>query len=65
MPFEKMLSIKQVAEVLELSPMTIWRMVSTGYIPARKVGRQWRISAQTIERFTEKRTNQVHHHTVP
>ena len=64
MSLEKMLSIKRVADILELAPITVYRMVNAGLIPARKVGRQWRISSQMLERFTEKRTNNVHHESV-
>ena len=40
---EKLLSIREAAEVLRVSPMTIYRLSRDGEIQAIKVGWQWRV----------------------
>ena len=55
MPIQKMLSIKETAAILGISAITALRMVNSGYLPARKVGRQWRINPNALERFMDQR----------
>lgn len=40
---------KQAAKELQVSQRTVQRMCERGEIPAKKVGRQWRISADYKE----------------
>lgn len=37
------LTVNQVAEILQVEPRTIRRNIEFGEIPARKIGRVWRI----------------------
>ena len=55
MPIQKMFSIKETAAILGISAITALRMVNSGYLPARKVGRQWRINPNALERFMDQR----------
>lgn len=52
------LTIKQAAELLQVSEETIRRHVRQGHYPAFKVGRQWRIRKKeflAIFELTEKK----------
>jgi excisionase family DNA binding protein len=47
----KVLKLKEVAEYLRLSPMTIYRMANNGDIPCFKVGDEWRFREEAIEQW--------------
>ena len=42
---------KQVAEYLQLHVMTIYRHIHSGKLPAAKIGSQYRIKRQYVERL--------------
>lgn len=46
-----LLKVRQVADYLAVSPMTVYRMIRSGELPAMKVGRQYRIDARVLEAF--------------
>ena len=45
----EILTVDQVAELLDLHPKTIRRFIREGKLSARKVGGQWRMTRQDIE----------------
>ena len=49
------LSVKQMAEILQVSRRTIYRMIDSGKLPAYKLDRDWRIAKEDIDQFLEKR----------
>lgn len=48
------LTVQEVAKMLGLSEVTIYRLAKKGEIPARKVGRSWRFSRSVIEKWITK-----------
>lgn len=42
------LTVKDVADYLKLSEMTILRLAHQGIIPGAKLGRQWRFSGESV-----------------
>ncbi len=42
------LTVKDAAEYLNLSEMTILRLANQGLIPGWKIGRQWRFSREVL-----------------
>lgn len=44
-------SIQEVADILELSVRTIRRHIHAGYLPAHRIGHQYRISDKDLERY--------------
>ena len=44
-----LLTIKEAASYLRMSPLTLYRMASKGILPAVKVGRHWRIHNNALE----------------
>ena len=48
---QRLLSARQVRDILEVDASTIYRMAGDGRLPAVKVGRQWRFPADQIERL--------------
>jgi len=52
---DKWLTLEQIAEYLQMSTSSIYKMAQTGKIPAYKVGRQWRFKKEKIDSWVEKR----------
>jgi excisionase family DNA binding protein len=52
---DEVLTIEQCAQLLKISPRTVYELVSAerqpGKIFAKKVGRSWRILRREVERF--------------
>jgi len=51
-------TVQQVADHLGLHPRTVRRYVREGTLPARRVGRQYRVSAADLEAFTAAQATQ-------
>jgi excisionase family DNA binding protein len=51
---DKWLTLEQIAEYLQMSTSSIYKMAQTGKIPAYKVGRQWRFKKEEIDKWVEK-----------
>ena len=47
----KMYNIDQVAEMLRLCRITVFRYIKSGKIKAIKIGREWRIKQEEIDRI--------------
>ena len=49
----RVLKLKQAAEVLQCHPKTLRLMAQAGKIPARRVGKLWRFSADRLREWIE------------
>jgi len=47
------MTVKEVAEYLELSPDMIYRLAHQGKIPVSKVGSRWRFKKEKIDHWME------------
>lgn len=47
----KLMTVAEVAAVLRLSKMTVYRMVNSGQLPALKVGRSVRIPEHVVDEY--------------
>lgn len=54
---DELITIKDVAEFLQIAEKTIYRMAADGKIPAFKVGGSWRFRRKEIEKWLESRRN--------
>ena len=54
---EELLTIVQVAEVMKVSKMTIYRYIKAGKLQAIKAGRDYRVRKIDFEKFLEKSKN--------
>ncbi len=50
----KWLTLEQIAEYLQMSTSSIYKMAQAGKIPSYKVGRQWRFKKEEIDKWVEK-----------
>ena len=48
---DKWLTLEQIAEYLQMSTSSIYKMAQAGKIPAYKVGRQWRFKKELIDEW--------------
>jgi excisionase family DNA binding protein len=46
---DTLLTPKEVAEYLRIDLRTLYRLTKKGFIPALKIGRQWRYKEEVIE----------------
>ncbi|MBU1932428.1 MAG: helix-turn-helix domain-containing protein [Candidatus Omnitrophica bacterium] len=52
---KQVMTVKDIAEYLDMHPMTIYKFVKEGRIPAFKVGTSWRIKRESIQRWIKER----------
>lgn len=48
---DPIMTIDEVAEYLDLHPLTVRRLARDGEIPAFKVGRQWRVQRKLLDQW--------------
>ena len=53
---QRLLTAREVATALRVSPMTVYRMVSAGALRALRVGRQVRIPADEVAAYIAQHT---------
>ncbi|MGH9106759.1 MAG: helix-turn-helix domain-containing protein [Acidimicrobiales bacterium] len=44
-------TVSEVAQLLRVSNMTVYRLVQSGQLPALRVGRSYRIREEDVDRF--------------
>ena len=54
---EKLLTLEQVAEYLNVDKFTVYRLLADKKLPAFKVGNQWRFKRKMIENWLMKNSN--------
>jgi len=55
---ERLLSVEELAEYLQLSTKTVYRMLRRGQVPCYRVGNQWRFRKETIDAWLENEQQQ-------
>ena len=53
-----LLTVAEVAALLRLSKMTIYRLMDKGQLPALRVGRSFRIPRESVQALLDDSTNQ-------
>ena len=54
MGLKTILTVKQVAELLQVSIPQVRRMIANGELSAMKVGREWRVPKAALEELFER-----------
>jgi excisionase family DNA binding protein len=54
--FPQIMTIADVAEYLGLHELTVRRLAREGAIPALKLGRQWRVKRDLLEKWIDNRS---------
>lgn len=62
----QILTVKQVAQYLQMDEHTVYRLARGGILPSFKIAGQWRFKKDVIDRWIEegslKNINRVKHH---
>lgn len=51
----RLLRVKEVADVMRVSTMTVYRLIHAGDIQATRVGHSYRIAAQEVDAYLMRR----------
>jgi len=57
---QRLMTIKEVADYLRLSKVTVYKMTRQGKIPALKIGKQWRYNKAEIDSWVKQKSNSKH-----
>lgn len=52
---DRMLTLEEVQDIIQVGRTTLYRLVKAKELPARKVGRQWRISESCLREWMRER----------
>jgi excisionase family DNA binding protein len=55
----KLLTVNEVANILRVSNMTVYRLVKSGQIPAIRVGKNYRIKENDVNDYLIRGTQRV------
>lgn len=56
---DKWMTVKNVADYLQMSTETIYRLAQRGEIPATKVASQWRFKKERIDEWMKRNENAI------
>ena len=54
-PTSTFLTVAEVAALLRVSTMTVYRLIKAGELPAARIGRSYRIREDDVDRYLEAR----------
>ena len=52
----RLLTVREVAETMRVSNMTVYRLIRAGELPAIRVGKHFRIRTQELNAYLESQT---------
>lgn len=52
---EPLLTVGEVASLMRVSNMTVYRLIKAGHLPAIRVGKNYRIRSSDLDRYLEER----------
>jgi len=52
----EILTVKQLADYLQMDEHTIYRLAKSGKIPAMKIGAEWRFKKDLIDKWIEEKS---------
>ena len=47
----RFLTVQEVADLMRFSSMTVYRMIKSGYLPAVRVGRSFRVAVADVDTY--------------
>ena len=53
---ETILTLKEVAKLLKVNRITIYRLLRNRSIPAFKLGKEWRFTQESVDEWMKKRS---------
>ncbi|MGH2706204.1 MAG: helix-turn-helix domain-containing protein [Actinomycetota bacterium] len=56
---DRLLTVREVAAMMRVSNMTVYRLIKSGQLPALRVGKNYRIRESDIDRYLSDRSVQA------
>ncbi|MCA9939706.1 MAG: helix-turn-helix domain-containing protein [Anaerolineales bacterium] len=56
---DRIMTIREVAEYLQLASSTVYKLAQEGVLPARKIGGTWRFSLERLDRWIQSSSPDV------
>lgn len=53
---DRLLTVREVADAMRVSQMTVYRLIKSGELPAIRVGRNFRIRESELDRYFDAQT---------
>lgn len=50
----RFLTVQEVADLLRVSQMTVYRLIKSGEVPAVRIGRSFRVRETDVDRYLEE-----------
>lgn len=54
MPTERFLTVQEVAELMRVSTMTVYRLIKAGDLRAARVGRSYRLAEAEVDGYLQR-----------
>jgi excisionase family DNA binding protein len=54
MPTERFLTVQEVADLMRVSTMTVYRLIKSGDLRAARVGRSYRLREAEVESYLDR-----------
>jgi excisionase family DNA binding protein len=51
---DRFLTVQEVAELMRVSTMTVYRLIKAGELPAARVGRSFRLRESEVETYLQR-----------
>lgn len=55
----RFMTVSEVAAMLRVSPMTVYRLINAGELPAVRIGRSFRVREQDLDRYLLERVTRA------
>lgn len=56
---DRLLTVAEVAGIMRVSNMTVYRLIKSGELPALRVGKNYRLRESDVDRYLSKRSVHV------
>ncbi|MEX2275647.1 MAG: helix-turn-helix domain-containing protein [Actinomycetota bacterium] len=53
---DRLLTVAEVADIMRVSNMTVYRLIKSGQLPAIRVGKNYRIRESEVEQYLSQRS---------
>jgi excisionase family DNA binding protein len=53
----ELLTVREIADAMRVSTMTVYRLIRAGALPAIRVGKHFRIRARDLDQYLESQTS--------
>lgn len=56
----RLLTVREVADVMRVSTITVYRLIRSGELPATRVGKHFRVLVRDLQKYFEINSTQLH-----